>query len=60
MVYEVLLVVYATAGGICQIYSPAFVWDDITTIVYIYIYIYIYYASNTVPFMWGSLQLNYN
>ena len=36
VVYEVLLVVYELTGGICQIYdSPAFVWDDVTTIVYV-------------------------
>ena len=35
VVYGVLLVVYGLSSGItiCQIYSPAFVWDDITTIV---------------------------
>ena len=34
VVYEVLLVVHELSGGICQIYSPALVWDDVTTIVY--------------------------
>ena len=32
VVYEVLLV-YEPSGGTC-IYSPAFVWDDVTAIVY--------------------------
>ena len=30
-------VVYELTGGICQIYSPAFVWDDVITRVYLYI-----------------------
>ena len=38
VVYEVLLVVYELSGGIYQIYSPAFVWDDVTTIVYVLMY----------------------
>ena len=28
--------IWSVTGGICQMYSPAFVWDDVTTIVYIY------------------------
>ena len=28
------IVVYELTLGMCQIYSPAFVWDDVTTIVY--------------------------
>ena len=33
VVYEVLLVAYELNGGIRQIYSFVFVWDDVTTIV---------------------------
>ena len=40
VVYEVSLV-YEPSGGTC-IYSPAFVWDDVTAIVYTYMYMYTY------------------
>ena len=54
VVYEVLLAVYKLTGGIiiCQIYSPAFVWDDVTTIVYTIIIGHV-----TVELMWMLLKL---
>ena len=41
MILVVYEVAYEPTGGICQIYSPAFVWDDVTTIVYYVIHVHV-------------------